>query len=89
MKSTVHPALTQLSYLSTDLCAYLQSKKEIAKGLRVLTKAENFPILVHCVHGKDRTGLFIMLVMLLCGIDPQVLFMPSLHPLLVLTIYGG
>ncbi len=50
----------------------LQSKKEIAKALRVLTKEENFPVLVHCMHGKDRTGLLIMLVMLLCSIEPQV-----------------
>jgi len=25
-----------------------------------------------CFHGKDRTGLLVMLVMLLCGITPQV-----------------
>ena len=56
----------------------LQSKKEIAKGLRVMTKEENFPVLVHCMHGKDRTGLLIMLLLLLCGIEPQV---SSLHDL--------
>ena len=50
----------------------LQSKKEIAKALRVLTKEENFPVLVHCMHGKDRTGLLIMLILLLCDIEPQV-----------------
>ncbi len=50
----------------------LQSKKEIAKGLRVMTKEENFPVLVHCMHGKDRTGLLIMLLLLLCDIEAQV-----------------
>lgn len=43
--------------------AHLQSKKEIAKAL--LTKEENYPILVHCIHGKDRIGLLVMFVMLL------------------------
>ena len=50
----------------------LQSKQEIAKALRVLTKEDNFPVLVHCMHGKDRTGLLIMLILLLCDIEPQV-----------------
>lgn len=58
--------------LRPDCMFWLQSKKEIAKGLRVMTKEENFPVLVHCMHGKDRTGLLIMLLLLLCDIEPQV-----------------
>ena len=50
----------------------MQSQKEIAKALRVLTHEENYPVVVHCMHGKDRTGLLIVLIMLLCDIDPQV-----------------
>lgn len=50
----------------------LQSQKEIAKALRVFTQAENLPVLVHCMHGKDRTGVIIMLVMLLCDNGHQV-----------------
>lgn len=33
--------------------------------------AENFPILVHCVHGKDRTGLIAMLLLGLLDVDKQ------------------
>ena len=58
---------------STHKC--VQSQKEIAKALRILTKQENFPILVHCMHGKDRTGIVIMLVMLLCDNGPQVMLL--------------
>jgi len=58
--------------LCSDCMIGLQSKKEIAKGLRVMTKEENFPVLVHCMHGKDRTGLLIMLLLLLCDIEAQV-----------------
>lgn len=47
------------------------SQKEIAKALRVLSQEENLPVLVHCMHGKDRTGMVVMLVMLLCDNEPQ------------------
>lgn len=50
----------------------LQSQKEMAKALRVFTQEENLPVLVHCMHGKDRTGLIIMLIMLLCDSGAQV-----------------
>ena len=26
------------------------------QALRVFVEAENYPILIHCIHGKDRTG---------------------------------
>eukprot|EP00930_Biecheleria_cincta_P093433 TRINITY_DN837_c1_g1_i1.p1 TRINITY_DN837_c1_g1~~TRINITY_DN837_c1_g1_i1.p1 ORF type:complete len:313 (-),score=49.14 TRINITY_DN837_c1_g1_i1:174-1049(-) len=39
----------------------------LADALRLLTVRENLPALVHCEHGKDRTGLFVMLVLLICG----------------------
>lgn len=50
----------------------LQGKKEIAKALRVFVDEENYPVLVHCIHGKDRTGLIVMLIMLLCSVEPEV-----------------
>lgn len=34
------------------------SKKELAIGIEILRKAEK-PILVHCLHGSDRTGALI------------------------------
>ena len=33
---------------------------------------DNYPVLVHCIHGKDRTGLIVMLIMLLCSVEPEV-----------------
>lgn len=50
----------------------LQAKKEIAKALRVFVDPENYPVLVHCIHGKDRTGLIVMIIMLLCSVEPEV-----------------
>ena len=45
------------------------SKRGMALALRVFVDEENFPVLVHCIHGKDRTGLIIMLLLLLCDVD--------------------
>lgn len=73
-EAVMAPAVADSSKLGyTKLYRLLldHSKNEIAKALRVLTKEENFPVLVHCMHGKDRTGLLIMLILLLCSIDPQ------------------
>ena len=48
-----------------------KSKESIAKAMRVFVDPCNFPILIHCVHGKDRTGLVVMLLLSLCGV-PKV-----------------
>lgn len=49
-----------------------QAKREIAKALRVFVDSDNYPVLVHCIHGKDRTGLIVMIIMLLCSVEPAV-----------------
>lgn len=55
-----------------DELVVVQGKKEIAKALRVFVDHANYPVLVHCIHGKDRTGLIVMLIMLLCSVEPEV-----------------
>jgi hypothetical protein len=34
--------------------------------MRVFAKDGSYPTLVHCAHGKDRTGVIIMLLLLVC-----------------------
>jgi hypothetical protein len=58
--------------LMPDQLMVVQGKKEIAKALRVFVDHNNYPVLVHCIHGKDRTGLIVMLIMLLCSVEPEV-----------------
>lgn len=41
------------------------SKQEIRQVFSVLCEVENYPILIHCTQGKDRTGLIIILILLL------------------------
>ena len=55
-------------------------QKQLAAALRVFTQPDNFPLLVNCVQGKDRTGLIAMLVLMLCGVPHVVRLQPgSLH----------
>ena len=54
------------------------SKRGMARALRVFVDEENFPVLVHCVHGKDRTGLIIMLLLLLCDVNRKARRPPGL-----------
>lgn len=42
---------------------------EIARGIRILADPANLPAIVHCTSGKDRTGLFILIVHLLLGVS--------------------
>lgn len=64
------------------------SKRGMALALRPFVEEGNFPILVHCIHGKDRTGLIIMLLLLLCDVDAEVRSM-SLSRLLGLIPRNG
>ncbi|KAK5076789.1 hypothetical protein LTR51_002474 [Lithohypha guttulata] len=49
------------------------SGPEIKEVFKVLSNVESYPVLVHCTQGKDRTGLIVLLVLLLCGIDPALI----------------
>lgn len=48
------------------------SKRGMAMAIRPFVDSDNYPILVHCIHGKDRTGLIIMLLLMLCNVDTEV-----------------
>lgn len=47
------------------------SGPEIKEVFDVMAQSKNWPVLVHCTQGKDRTGLIVLLVLLLCGIDVE------------------
>ena len=51
------------------LVVWLQSMRPIARALRVFAQQENLPCIIHCIHGKDRTGLIVALLLLLLGVD--------------------
>lgn len=55
--------LIGLGFDSIDHCG-----PEIADALRVYSTSSNYPILIHCTQGKDRTGLIIALILLLLSV---------------------
>lgn len=47
------------------------SKPNIAAVLRNFTHKEKLPALVHCAHGKDRTGVLTALLLAACGVPDE------------------
>ena len=47
----------------------LKEKRSICLAMRAVAaacKKKQVPVLIHCIHGKDRTGLVVALTLLLC-----------------------
>lgn len=59
--------LVGLAKNSLDVCT-----KEVKQVFDVLGNGRNWPILVHCTQGKDRTGLIVMLVLFLLNVDESI-----------------
>ena len=49
------------------------SGPEIKQVFDVLANPASYPVLVHCTQGKDRTGLIVLLVLLLCGVNTKAI----------------
>jgi protein-tyrosine phosphatase len=47
--------------------------ESIAKGFEVLADADALPAVFHCAAGKDRTGVFAMLLLGLAGVPDEVI----------------
>ena len=45
--------------------------KEVKQVFDVLADEQNWPVLIHCTQGKDRTGLLVMLILFLLGVDVE------------------
>ncbi|KAL6709695.1 hypothetical protein ACN47E_001123 [Coniothyrium glycines] len=60
--------LVGLAKNSLDVCTH-----EVKRVFDVLSVESNWPILVHCTQGKDRTGLIAMLVLFLLSVDEKVI----------------
>ena len=48
------------------------TKRAVVDILRVVTE-ENVPVLIHCAHGKDRTGLIVALILSCIGVDDDTI----------------
>lgn len=53
-------------------CLILDTAKPyIHHVLKIMSHTENLPLVVHCTHGKDRTGLIVALLLLLLGVEEE------------------
>ncbi|KAJ2776703.1 hypothetical protein H4R18_005531 [Coemansia javaensis] len=48
-------------------------KQEFASVMRIFADPGAYPILFHCHHGKDRTGIVAMLLLGILGVDDQII----------------
>lgn len=60
--------LVGLAKNSIDVCT-----KEVKQVFDVLADDRNWPILVHCTQGKDRTGLIVMLLLWLAQVKDNII----------------
>ena len=49
------------------------TKPVVADILRLLLKEENVPVLIHCAHGKDRTGVIIAVILGCLEVDEEII----------------
>lgn len=46
-----------------------QSSEELLKAFEIVASEAETPLLVHCTHGKDRTGVLVALLLVACGVS--------------------
>eukprot|EP01087_Luapelamoeba_hula_P000086 TRINITY_DN10049_c0_g1_i1.p1 TRINITY_DN10049_c0_g1~~TRINITY_DN10049_c0_g1_i1.p1 ORF type:complete len:626 (-),score=92.14 TRINITY_DN10049_c0_g1_i1:95-1972(-) len=49
------------------------SKREILAVLRICADPHNYPLMLHCESGKDRTGLISALILKICGVANELI----------------
>ena len=60
--------------ISRQYVDILEYNKPVIKDiLQLLTQKENFPVLIHCAHGKDRTGVLIAVILSCLEVDEDII----------------
>jgi len=57
-------------YLYYHLITY--EKGTFRKAFEILVEKENYPIIMHCIAGKDRTGIFLALLLLAINVKREL-----------------
>ena len=48
-----------------------EAQKRFIDGVRVLANSDNYPIVFHCIHGRDRTGTLAFIINGLLGVSEE------------------
>lgn len=82
LRNGVDPDYFDIDYyhfpMSNKIEKYDTNQKEVRTWLnKIICELENpalqFPILIHCLSGKDRTGIVVAALLLILGIDQEVI----------------
>lgn len=60
-----------LSQQYVDMLEY--TKPAVADILQLIIDGDNTPLLIHCAHGKDRTGVIIAVILGCLGVDDETI----------------
>eukprot|EP01024_Parvocaulis_polyphysoides_P035797 TRINITY_DN31843_c0_g2_i1.p3 TRINITY_DN31843_c0_g2~~TRINITY_DN31843_c0_g2_i1.p3 ORF type:complete len:175 (+),score=2.09 TRINITY_DN31843_c0_g2_i1:3-527(+) len=63
----------QFGYKKMYIALLEQSKRSLRKIMELCADESNYPLLIHCIHGKDRTGIVVMLLLMLCDVEHEAI----------------
>ena len=52
----------------------VNNHEQVAKVFKILANKDNYPLLIHCAGGTDRTGMMAYLINALCGVSESDLY---------------
>lgn len=65
--------LSQRGLVGLAIDSLTHSHSQILAVFMILATPAAYPVVVHCTQGKDRTGLIILLMLLLCGVPSSAI----------------
>lgn len=65
--------LDDLDLASMYFSILTDRQEELRAALLLAADPEALPLLAHCTHGKDRTGVLIALLLHICGVDEETI----------------
>ncbi len=69
IKLVIRMVLNDQSMVERYIDGLEYNKMAIRDCFKIICEPNNIPILIHCDHGKDRTGLMIALILACIGVN--------------------
>lgn len=66
-----HMVLNEQSLAGRYIEVLEYNKDAVRDCVRIMSNRENMPVLIHCAHGKDRTGLLVAVVLGSIGVSDE------------------